>query len=80
MSLKQLMSVPLKQLVFRRRSLPVLLGLSAVAAFLLFSGAEDSVAQAQTAVNVSVVAIYKALGGVGQPLKDSAPMKVARMP
>ena len=30
--------------------------------------AEDSVAQAQTAVNVSVVAIYKALGGVGQPL------------
>jgi multidrug efflux system outer membrane protein len=29
--------------------------------------AEDSVAQAETAVNVSVVAIYKALGGVGQP-------------
>jgi multidrug efflux system outer membrane protein len=28
--------------------------------------AEDSVAQAETAVNVSVVAIYKALGGVGQ--------------
>jgi len=25
------------------------------------------VAQAQTAVNVDVVAIYKALGGVGQP-------------
>jgi multidrug efflux system outer membrane protein len=32
--------------------------------------AEDSVAQAQTAVNVAVVAIYKALGGVGQPLTD----------
>jgi len=29
--------------------------------------AEDGVAQAQTAVNVDVVAIYKALGGVGQP-------------
>lgn len=29
--------------------------------------AEDAVAQAQTAVNVDVVAIYKALGGVGQP-------------
>jgi len=32
--------------------------------------AEDSVAQAQTAVNVAVVAIYKALGGVAQPLSD----------
>jgi outer membrane protein, multidrug efflux system len=42
--------------------------------------AEDSVAQAETAVNVSVVAIYKALGGVGQPLTDAAPMKVARIP
>jgi multidrug efflux system outer membrane protein len=42
--------------------------------------AEDSVAQAQTSVNVSVVAIYKALGGVGQPLTDAAPMKVARIP
>ncbi len=42
--------------------------------------AEDSVAQAQTAVNVSVVAIYKALGGVGQPLGDAAPAKVARIP
>jgi len=41
--------------------------------------AEDSVAQAQTSVNVSVVAIYKALGGVGQPLSD-APIKVARIP
>jgi len=39
--------------------------------------AEDSVAQAQTAVNVSVVAIYKALGGVGQPLNDAAPAKAA---
>ena len=29
--------------------------------------AEDGVAQAQTAINVDVVAIYKALGGVGQP-------------
>ena len=42
--------------------------------------AEDSVAQAETAVNVSVVAIYKALGGVGQPLNDAAPLKVAQIP
>jgi outer membrane protein, multidrug efflux system len=42
--------------------------------------AEDSVAQAETAVNVSVVAIYKALGGVGQPLSDVAPIVVARAP
>jgi multidrug efflux system outer membrane protein len=42
--------------------------------------AEDSVAQAETAVNVSVVAIYKALGGVGQPLNDVAPIKVAQVP
>jgi outer membrane protein, multidrug efflux system len=41
--------------------------------------AEDSVAQAETAVNVSVVAIYKALGGVGQPLSDTA-IRVARIP
>jgi outer membrane protein, multidrug efflux system len=41
--------------------------------------AEDSVAQAQTAVNVSVVAIYKSLGGVGQPLSDTAP-RLARTP
>jgi multidrug efflux system outer membrane protein len=41
--------------------------------------AEDSVAQAQTAVNVSVVGIYKSLGGVGQPLNDGAPT-LARAP
>jgi multidrug efflux system outer membrane protein len=32
--------------------------------------AEDSVAQSETAVNVAVVAIYKALGGVGQPASN----------
>jgi len=42
--------------------------------------AEDSVAQAETAVNVSVVAIYKALGGVGQPLSGEAAVRVARIP
>jgi outer membrane protein, multidrug efflux system len=41
--------------------------------------AEDSVAQAQTAVNVSVVAIYKALGGVAQPMSD-ATAKLERAP
>jgi multidrug efflux system outer membrane protein len=41
--------------------------------------AEDSVAQAQTAVNVAVVGIYKSLGGVGQPLSD-ATAKLVRAP
>ncbi len=40
--------------------------------------AEDSVAQAETSVNVSVVAIYKALGGVGQPPDDEAAMRLVR--
>ena len=41
--------------------------------------AEDAVVQAQTAVNVGVVAIYKALGGVGQPqAPDSAPALAGR--
>ncbi len=35
--------------------------------------AEDAVAQAQTSVNVAVVAIYKALGGVGQSDAASLP-------
>ncbi len=39
--------------------------------------AEDSVAQAETSVNVAVVAIYKAFGGVGQPADDAA-MRLAR--
>jgi multidrug efflux system outer membrane protein len=42
--------------------------------------AEDSMAQSETAVNVSVVAIYKALGGVGQPLRDDAAAKLAQTP
>jgi multidrug efflux system outer membrane protein len=42
--------------------------------------AEDSVAQAETAVNVAVVAIYKSLGGVGQPLSDDAAARLARTP
>jgi multidrug efflux system outer membrane protein len=41
--------------------------------------AEDAVAQAETAVNVSVVGIYKSLGGVGQPLSD-ATAKLERTP
>ncbi|MGD0491658.1 MAG: efflux transporter outer membrane subunit [Steroidobacteraceae bacterium] len=40
--------------------------------------AEDAVAQAEAAVNVSVVAIYKALGGVGQRLDDGTGVRVAR--
>jgi len=42
--------------------------------------AEDAVAQAETAVNVAVVAIYKALGGVGQPSADDPAMRLARAP
>ena len=42
--------------------------------------AEDSVAQAETAVNVAVVAIYKALGGVGQPVSDDSATRLARAP
>jgi multidrug efflux system outer membrane protein len=39
--------------------------------------AEDALAQAQTQVNVDVVAIYKAMGGVGQP--GSAPLRAANI-
>ena len=39
--------------------------------------AEDAVAEAQTAVNLGVVAIYKALGGVGQP-SDAEATRIAR--
>jgi multidrug efflux system outer membrane protein len=42
--------------------------------------AEDSVAQAEMAVNVAVVAIYKALGGIGQRLNDAGTTQVARLP
>jgi multidrug efflux system outer membrane protein len=40
--------------------------------------AEDSVAQAETSVNVSVVAIYKALGGVAQLPDDDRTMRLVR--
>jgi outer membrane protein, multidrug efflux system len=42
--------------------------------------AQDAVAQAETSVNVAVVAIYKAMGGVGQPPRDDAAAKVAQVP
>src|SRR5271163_1527119 len=48
------MSVPLKQLVFRRNSLPVLLGLTALAAFPLFSGVGHSRAKPQPAANAAL--------------------------
>jgi outer membrane protein, multidrug efflux system len=38
--------------------------------------AEDALAQTQTQVNVDVIAVYKAMGGVGQPL--SSPARTAR--
>jgi multidrug efflux system outer membrane protein len=39
--------------------------------------AEDAVAQAQTAVNLGVISIYKALGGVAQPSNSAAGRRVA---
>ena len=42
--------------------------------------AEDAVAQAETAVNVGVVAIYKALGGIAQPPADQTAMNRGRAP
>jgi len=39
--------------------------------------AEDAVAQAETGVNVAVIAIYKALGGVAQPSSDEPQTKLA---
>lgn len=38
--------------------------------------AEDALAQAQTQVNVDVIAVYKAMGGVGQPVQ--APVRAAQ--
>jgi multidrug efflux system outer membrane protein len=40
--------------------------------------AEDSVAQAETGVNVAVITIYKALGGVAQPTSDERPARLAQ--
>jgi outer membrane protein, multidrug efflux system len=41
--------------------------------------AEDAVAQAETSVNVAVIAIYKALGGVAQPTAgDERPARLAQ--
>lgn len=42
--------------------------------------AEDAVAQAEAAVNVSVVAIYKALGGIGQRDAEEHSREVAASP
>jgi multidrug efflux system membrane fusion protein len=52
--LKQLMSVPLKQLVFRKRSFPALLGLAAIAVFVLYSSAGHSRAKPQAAVHTAL--------------------------
>jgi multidrug efflux system outer membrane protein len=40
--------------------------------------AEDGLAQAQTQVNVDVIAVYKAMGGVGQPASE--PLRIAKLP
>jgi multidrug efflux system outer membrane protein len=40
--------------------------------------AEDAVAEAGTGVNVAVIAIYKALGGIAQPTSDGPPARIAQ--
>jgi hypothetical protein len=42
--------------------------------------ANDSVAHAENSVIIPVVAIHRALCGVGRALEDAAPIKVARIP
>lgn len=54
MPLKELMSVPLRQLVFRKSSVPVLLGLAAIAALLLLSGVGQSRTKPQPAANAAL--------------------------
>jgi multidrug efflux system membrane fusion protein len=53
-SLKQLMSVPLKQLVFGKKSLPVLISVSALTAFLLLSGVGHSRTKPQPAATAAL--------------------------
>jgi membrane fusion protein, multidrug efflux system len=54
MPLKQLNSVPLRQLAFRKNSLPVLLALAALAAVLLLSGVGHTRAKPQPAANIAL--------------------------
>lgn len=54
MSLKQLMSVPLRQFVFGKNSLPVLIGLGVLAAFMLISGVGHSRAKPQPTANAAL--------------------------
>ena len=54
MPIKQLMSVPLKQLVFRKGSFAALLGLAALTAFLSFSGVGHSRAKPQPAAKAAL--------------------------
>lgn len=54
MSLKQLMSVPLRQFVFRKNALPVLIVLGALAGWLLFSGVGHSRAKPEHAANAAL--------------------------
>jgi membrane fusion protein, multidrug efflux system len=53
-SLKQLMSVPLKQLIFRKNSLPVLLSVGGLGALLFLSGVGHSRAKQPAAANVAL--------------------------
>ncbi|HEY2675484.1 MAG TPA: hypothetical protein VGI65_00845, partial [Steroidobacteraceae bacterium] len=53
MSLKQLMSVPIRQLIFRKNSLNALIGVGALAAFLVFSGVGHSRSKPQPTANAA---------------------------
>lgn len=54
MPLKELMSMPLKQLLFRKRSFAVLLSLAVIAAFVLLSGVGQSRAKPQPAASAAL--------------------------
>jgi hypothetical protein len=69
--------VPLNR-IFHKSSFPVLLGLAAIAVF--EAQASRRAAELAATQYREGVAIYKALGGVGQPLNDAPSAKVARVP
>ena len=69
MSLKQLMSLPLKHLILRRSSLSFLLGFGALVAFLLLSGIGHSRAKPQTAASAPLPQVTVA-EVIHQPLRE----------
>jgi multidrug efflux system membrane fusion protein len=69
MSFKQLLSVPLKQFIFRKNSLPVLIGLGALAAFLAFSGVGHSRAKLKPVASAALTEVSVAQV-IHRPLRE----------